>query len=94
MSSSGRSEILHKVGWKEFISRGLVARRMLERVKFMVILNEKEACVLFPNLKGEPDLNTMFYSQDREFHSWCDDLFELQWKLASTFDESKLMAEV
>ena len=90
----GRSEILDKVGWKEFISRGLVARRMLERVKFMVILNEKEACVLFPNLKGEPDLNTMFYSQDREFHSWCDDLFELQWKLASTFDESKLMAEV
>jgi hypothetical protein len=36
----------------------------------------------------------MFYSQDREFHSWCDDLFELQWKMASTFDESKLMAEV
>ena len=90
----GRSEILHKVGWKEFITKGLVARKMLETVRIMVVLNEKEACVLFPNLKGEPDLNTMFYSQDREFHSWCDELFEFQWKLASTFDESKLMAEI
>ncbi len=90
----GRSEILYKVGWTEFISRGLVARKMLDRAKIMTILNESEACVLFPNLKGELDLNTMFYSRDKEFHSWCDDLFELQWKLASAFDESKLMAEV
>jgi predicted transcriptional regulator len=90
----GRSEILHKVGWTEFISKGLVSRRMLETVKIMVILNESDACVLFPNLKGEPDLNTMFYSNDKEFHSWSNELFELQWKLASSFDESKLMAEV
>ena len=82
------------MGWTEFISKGLVARRMLETVKIMVILNEENACVLFPNLKGEPDLNTMLYSKDREFHAWCDELFELQWKLASSFDESKLMAEV
>jgi predicted transcriptional regulator len=67
---------------------------MLETVKIMVILNESDACVLFPNLKGEPDLNTMFYSNDKEFHSWSNELFELQWKLASSFDESKLMAEV
>jgi predicted transcriptional regulator len=90
----GRSEILHKVGWTELISKGLVTRKMLETVRTMVVLNEKEACVLFPNLKGEPDLNTMFYSHDREFHSWCSELFEFHWKVASSFDESKLMAEV
>jgi predicted transcriptional regulator len=90
----GRSEILHKVGWTEFISKGLVSRRMLETVKIMIIFNEKQACILFPNLKGEPDLNTMFYSHDMEFHTWCEELFELQWKRASSFDESKLMAEV
>jgi predicted transcriptional regulator len=78
----------------EVLSKGLVTRKMLETVRTMVVLNEKEACVLFPNLKGEPDLNTMFYSHDREFHSWCCELFEFHWKVASSFDESKLMAEV
>jgi predicted transcriptional regulator len=90
----GRSEILHKVGWTDLISKGLVTRRMLETVRTMIVINEKEACVLFPNLKGEPDLNTMFYSRDREFHSWCNELFEFHWKIASSFDESKLMAEI
>ena len=90
----GRSEILHRVGWTDLISKGLVMRKMLETVRTMVVINEKEACVLFPNLKGEPDLNTMFYSHDRDFHSWCNELFEFHWKIASSFDESKLMAEI
>jgi len=90
----GRTQLLQKIGWRNFISKGLVERRMLPEVKVMTIFNEKQGCVLFPNLKGEPDLNTMFYGEDSEFLEWCADLFDYQWNLAGPFDESKLKHEV
>jgi predicted transcriptional regulator len=90
----GRTQLLQKVGWRNFISRGLVERRMLPEVKVMMIFNEKQGCVLFPNMKGEPDLNMMFYGEDEEFLEWCADLFNYQWEKAGPFDESKLKHEV
>lgn len=90
----GRSEILQRIGWKNFIVNGLVERKMLESVKVMIILNEKEGCVLFPNLKGEPDLNTMFYGKNPAFLDWCNDYYQYMWKIASSFDEAKLKAEI
>jgi len=90
----GRTQLLQKVGWRNYISKGVVERRMLPDVKVMIIFNEKQGCVLFPNMKGEPDLNTMFYGEDREFLEWCADLFNYQWEKAGQFDESKLKHEV
>lgn len=90
----GRTQMLQKVGWRNFISKGLVERRMLPEVKVMTIFNEKQGCVLFPNMKGEPDLNVMFYGEDKEFLEWCSDLFSFQWEKAEQFDEGKLKHEV
>jgi len=90
----GRTQLLQKIGWRNFISKGLVERRMVPEVAVMTIFNEKHGCVLFPNMKGEPDLNTMFYGEDREFREWCADLFNYQWEKAGQFDESKLKHEV
>src|SRR5687768_16069299 len=90
----GRIQLLQKVGWRNFISKGLVERRMVPEVKVMTIFNEKQGCVLFPNLKGEPDLNVMFYGEDAEFLEWCSDLFYYQWEKAGQFDEAKLKHEV
>lgn len=90
----GRNQLLQKVGWRNFIGKGIVERRMLPEVKVMTIFNEKQGCVLFPNMKGEPDLNVMFYGEDKEFLEWCDDLFAYQWEKAGPFDESKLKHEV
>jgi predicted transcriptional regulator len=90
----GRTQLLQKIGWRNFISKGLVERRMLPEVKVMTIFNEKHGCALFPNMKGEPDLNTMFYGEDREFLEWCADLFDYWWEKAGQFDESKLKHEV
>lgn len=90
----GRSQILQKIGWRNLMAKGLVERRMLDEVKIMTIFNEKQSCVLFPNLKGEPDLNIMLYSEDNEFHDWCEDFFFYQWEKASAFDEGKLSPEV
>jgi predicted transcriptional regulator len=90
----GRTQLLQKLGWRNFVTKGQVERRMLPDVKVMTIFNEKEGCVLFPNLKGEPDLNMMFYGQDREFLEWCTDFFNYQWEMAGPFDEAKLKHEV
>ena len=90
----GRSQILQKIGWHNLIAKGLVERRMLDKVQVMTIFNEKRACVMFPNLKGEPDLNIMFYSEDSEFHCWCEDFYEYRWEQAGPFDEGKLKPEV
>lgn len=90
----GRTQILQKLGWRNYISKGLVERRMLPQVRVMTIFNESQGCVVFPNMKGEPDLNVMFHGKDREFLEWCSDLFDYQWARAETFDESKLKQEV
>ena len=90
----GRRKILQKIGWQKLLSRGLVERRMVESVNIMTIFNEKHSCVLFPNLKGEPDLNVMFYGDSHQFHDWCEDFFSYQWEKAGTFEESKLGHEV
>jgi predicted transcriptional regulator len=90
----GRTQMLQKVGWRNFISKGLVERRMLPEVSVMTIFNENQGCVVFPNMKGEPDLNIMFHGREPEFLEWCSDLFAYQWENAETFDESKLKQEI
>jgi predicted transcriptional regulator len=89
----GRTQLLQKLGWRNYISKGLVERRMLPEVRVMTIFNESQGCVIFPNMKGEPDLNVMFHGQDPEFLEWCSDLFSYQWEKAEPFDESKLQQE-
>ncbi len=66
---------------------------MIDHVSVVILLNEKESCVKFPNINGEPDMSEMFYSDDREFHEWCLDYFEYCWKKSTSFQESKLNVE-
>ena len=63
---------------------------MIKQVSVVVLLNEKESCIIFPNPNGEPDMNEMFYSTDHQFHEWCLDYFEHCWKNSNSFQESKL----
>jgi predicted transcriptional regulator len=86
----GRSQLLQKLGWRDLMSRGLIERKMADRVQVMTVLNERQASVLFPNLKGEADLNTMFYSDDPLFHEWCLDFFRYKWYGSDIFDEAKV----
>ncbi|MGH9979017.1 MAG: helix-turn-helix transcriptional regulator [Nitrososphaeraceae archaeon] len=90
----GRSEILERIGWRSLISKGMVERRMLDSVKLVLIFNERHSCVAFPSLKGRPDLNIVYYSDNVEFHEWCEDYFAYQWNRAGVFDESKLPNEI
>ena len=86
----GRKELLKKLGFDKLIEKGLVERKMKKKVQTVVILNEKEACLMFPNTEGESDLSEMFYSSDPMFHEWCIDYFRYCWYGSDVFKESKL----
>jgi len=86
----GRKDLLRKLGFDKLIEKGLVERKMRDRVLTVVVLNEKEACVLFPNRKGEADISEMFYGNDLMFHEWCLDYFRYCWYGSDVFQESKL----
>ena len=86
----GREDLLQKLGFDKLIEKGLVERRMKDSVLTVVVLNEKEACVLFPNNKDEADISEMFYGDDLMFHEWCLDYFRYCWYGSDVFQESKL----
>lgn len=90
ITPKGRKDLLKKLGHNELLNKGDIERRMVEKVQVAVILNEKQASVLFPNQKGETDMNMMFVSSHTVFHEWCLDYFRYRWYGSDIFDESKL----
>lgn len=86
----GRKALLKKLGFDKLLEKGMIERKMEKNVQTVVVLNEKEACLLFPKLDGESDLTEMFYSDDSMFHEWCLDYFRYCWYGSDVFRESKL----
>lgn len=86
----GRRELLSSIGWTNLIARGLVKRKMASKIHIGLVITNSEAGVLFPDLSGEVDSNTMFYSRDDIFLKWCRDLFDELWSSAADFDDSDL----
>lgn len=86
----GRKALLKKLGFDNLIEKRLVERKMAKNVQTVIVLNEKEACILFPTKDGESDLTEMFYSDDSMFHEWCLDYFRFCWYGSNEFMESKL----
>lgn len=85
-----RKQVFEKQGFKKLIEDGKVERRMKEDIKTIVILNEKEACVMFPASDDSPDVSEGFYSKDTRFHEWCLDYFTYCWDTAGPFREKML----
>ncbi len=86
----GRKALLKKLRFDNLIEKGLVERKMAKNVQTVIVLNEKEACILFPTKNGESDITEMFYSNDVMFHEWCLDYFRFCWYGSDIFVESKL----
>src|SRR5262249_52161622 len=64
----GRKELLKKLGHSELLNKKAVEHKMDETVRVAVILNERQAAVMFPTQKGETDMNIIFFSEDPTFH--------------------------
>ena len=88
--SDERKTIFKIKEFDKYIKDGLLERRMIKNISVVTLLNEKEACIIFPKLNGEPDMSELFYSSDQQFHEWCLDYFDYCWKNSSSFQEDKL----
>ena len=87
---SGRKNIIDKLGVKKLVEKGTIERKMKNDVTTGVLLNEKEACVMFPKITGEVDIGETFYGSDASFHEWCLDYFRYCWYGSKVFQESKI----
>ena len=85
-----RKKIVEKPDIKKLIESGAIQRRIKNDAKVVVILSEKEACVMFPKSDGETDMSSTFYSKEQLFHEWCLDYFKHCWDNSSIFHESKI----
>jgi len=85
-----RKKIFKKHDFQKFIENGVIERKMTKDLKVAVLLNEKEACIMFPTKDDEVDMGEMLFSAEPEFHEWCLDYFKHCWQKAGSFQESKL----
>lgn len=85
-----RKQIIDKLGIGKLIEKGLMERKMKDDVSVVLILNEKEGCIMFPSKTGEVDLSEGFYGNDSLFQEWCGDYFDYCYSRAKPFQESKM----
>ncbi|MFL6478529.1 MAG: helix-turn-helix transcriptional regulator [Nitrososphaera sp.] len=90
-----RKYLLEELGFDELLRKGIVERKMVNTLLTGVVLNDEQACVMFPriqrNNKIEIDMNSMFYGVDPDFHEWCLDYYRYIWHNARSFDEKGLI---
>lgn len=89
VTSEKRNEVFKKKNFQKFIESGILERRMMKDLSVVVLLNEIEAAIIFPN-EGKPDMSEIFYSKDSDFHDWCLDFFMYCWNESSSFREDSL----
>jgi len=88
MVSNSRKEIVKK--FKKYIDSEDIQRKMIKNIGAAVVLNEKQACLIFPNLEGKLDAGYAFTSKDPQFHQWCYDYFNYTWYNSHPFVEKRL----
>ena len=88
-----RKQIIDKLEIKKLLEKGLMERKMQDIVSVVLLLNEKEGCVMFPGKNGEVDLAEGFYGNDPLFQEWCHDYFDNCWDTAKPFQESRMKRE-
>lgn len=86
--SDSRSDTIKKL--KKHLDNGNIQRMMTKKISAAVILNEKQSCLIFPNVDNKLDAGYAFVGDNPEFHQWCYDYFNYSWYNAQPFMERKL----
>jgi predicted transcriptional regulator len=75
----------------QLLQEGVAQRRMLKTIRIGIIMNEKQALVMFSTARGEVDMGCCFCSNSEQFHEWCNDYFEYIWQQSRPYDTKKLV---
>lgn len=57
-----------------------IETKIVKDTNFLLHVSNQSAMVMFPDLKGIPDVNAMLFSKEKRFIGWCSDLFDDIWK--------------
>lgn len=82
--------LTRKMGEKELISQSIIQKRMIMDSHITLCTSEKSAGLMFPDLNGNVDMNSLLFSSDKKFIDWCTDLFDHMWQNSHTFVEGKI----
>ena len=88
--SESREKIIGDKDLLNAIKEQILVRRIIKGISVLVVLNEKEAFVMFPKSDGEIDVSEGFYSNDENFHHWCMVYFDYCIKSSTSFFEKGL----
>lgn len=73
-----------------YIQKGVFEQKIVEgSVKVSLYIADKKAAVMFPNKKGEIEMDTLFFGEDPVFYNWCLDYFEYLWNIAKPIVKGK-----
>lgn len=89
-SPKGGIGLTRKMGEKELISQSIIQKRMVTDSHIILYASEKSAGLMFPDLNGSVDMNSLLFSSDKKFIDWCTDLFDHMWQNSHTFVEGKI----
>ena len=85
-----RDKIIKKFNLKKLLTDGVIQRNVIPDIKIVVLLNEQEGCIAFPNNENEPDIGKIFHSDSADFHEWCLDYFRYCWHNSKPLRDEKI----
>ena len=78
-------EILEDIDLEKIMKRENFLQRQIEKIEVALYITDESCAVMFPNRKGEINMNDMFVGNDSKVREWCDDVFEHYWKFSKPF---------
>jgi molybdate transport repressor ModE-like protein len=72
---------------------GKIKGKMLDTINIALYLSESQSAAMFPNEKGEVDMNMLIVGGDPAFNEWCLDIFNHMWDRATigSIDKAKIV---
>jgi predicted transcriptional regulator len=67
--------------------------KMLDTINIALYLSESQSAAMFPNVKGEVDMNMLIVGDNPAFNEWCLDIFNHMWDRATigSIDKAKIV---
>jgi predicted transcriptional regulator len=89
----GWKELQEKLGEKNLVKKGLMERRMIDKINTLIWVSENKCVLILPGLDGELDLKNMLVSSDDFFRDWCSDYFDYLWNRSHGFVQNFVYEE-
>lgn len=69
---------------------GKIKARLVNRVSIAMYIADNQSAILFPNISGAIEMNSVFIGSQPKAKEWCLDLFNHMWESAGPFNIEKM----